>query len=141
MKRNERQLNWEQNERMRKGIGPQFKADYLTASKKCLESVGQYDLYDGTPPHSNQTTSLEAARAATITLRAAVYEAIALSSDGKTDLELEEELGMGGSTIRPRRRELFLLNKIKDSGRVRLTKSGRKAIVWILNRDAQGRLL
>lgn len=51
---------------------------------------------------------------------------------GATDEAMGEALGLAGNTLRPRRRELQQLKLIKDSGRYALTRSGRKATVWIL---------
>lgn len=51
---------------------------------------------------------------------------------GKTDLELEHDLELIGSTVRPRRRELELKGLIVDSGLRRLTPAGRRSIVWRL---------
>lgn len=53
--------------------------------------------------------------------------------DGATDEALGEALGLQGNTLRPRRRELEQAELIKDSGRYALTRSGRKAVLWILS--------
>ena len=90
----------------------------------------QLDLF---PPASNATTSLDAAeeiQASVETLRAAVLAYIRARPDGATDQEIEYALGMSGNTVRPRRGELQARGLIEDSGTTRLTKSGRKAIVW-----------
>ena len=85
-------------------------------------------------PHSNDTTSLEAA--ARITVHLQRLEVIVLEylmrrgEYGATDQEVEVGTGLGGNTVRPRRRSLLLKNLIADSGKVRLTDSGRRAIVW-----------
>jgi len=50
---------------------------------------------------------------------------------GATDEEITEALGLNPSTERPRRRELVLLGRVKDSGRRRRVHSKRKAVVWI----------
>ena len=50
---------------------------------------------------------------------------------GSTDDELEVSLGLRHQTVSARRRELGLLGKAKDSGVKRVTRSGRKATVWI----------
>jgi predicted transcriptional regulator len=66
-------------------------------------------------------------------LRAKVYGAIARAgAEGLTDLEIEEQTGLAGSTVRPRRVELVRLGLVRDSGRTRETKSGRKATIWIM---------
>ena len=51
-------------------------------------------------------------------------------STGGTDEELQRELGMDASTERPRRIELVEAGLVRDSGRVRKTRSGRNATVW-----------
>ena len=92
----------------------------------------QYDLYSGIPPHVQTDTSICAALEAPTNLRQKVFEHIKSAGEyGRTDLEMEDLLGMIGSTVRPRRRELFLIGKVKDSGLRRKTPSGRYAIVWI----------
>jgi hypothetical protein len=47
-----------------------------------------------------------------------------------TDEELHLALRMNPSTQRPRRIELVQAGKVRDSGRIRNTKSGRRAVVW-----------
>ncbi len=49
---------------------------------------------------------------------------------GATDGEIQEALGLKGSTERPRRKELQDGGFVQDSGLVRLTDSGRAAVVW-----------
>jgi hypothetical protein len=58
--------------------------------------------------------------------------------DGATDEEMQDALGMGGSTQRPRRRELELAETVRNSGRTRRTKSGRNAVVWIASQTQKG---
>jgi predicted transcriptional regulator len=50
---------------------------------------------------------------------------------GLTDAEIQQALGMGESTERPRRVELVERKLVLDSGRTRLTPSGRSAVVWV----------
>jgi hypothetical protein len=64
--------------------------------------------------------------------QARILELIAESPDGRTDDELERMTGWIGSTVRPRRRELFLAGKVRDSGRQRKTSTGRSATVWVV---------
>lgn len=52
---------------------------------------------------------------------------------GGTDEQIGDALNIPPNTFRPRRRELEKLGRIKDSGQTAKTKSGRDAIVWILN--------
>ena len=66
------------------------------------------------------------------TLRDQVYHAIrGQGSHGATDDEVQEMLHLGGNTERPRRRELQEQGFIYDSASTRLTRSGRKSIVWL----------
>lgn len=52
------------------------------------------------------------------------------SPRGLTDQELQDALGLDGSTERPRRQELERSGAIVDSGTTRRTRSGAMAIVW-----------
>lgn len=60
-----------------------------------------------------------------------VLEYLRQHTEGATDEQLGDALGMQGNTLRPRRRELEQAKLIQDSGRYALTKSLRKATVWI----------
>lgn len=67
------------------------------------------------------------------TLREKVYELIEHRSPfGVTDEDIQSMLGMGANTQRPRRRELVLARRVKDSGKRRMTNSGRQATVWVV---------
>ena len=97
-----------------------------------MSTAPQYDLYGGVPPHSNRSTSLEAAlsiKEDAKTLRAKVLRFIS-GAGGATCDEAEESLGMRHQTASARVRELAITGDIIDRGRRRLTRSGRKAIVW-----------
>jgi hypothetical protein len=88
------------------------------------------------PPFQKHSfTSLEAAReiaGSEETLRRRVYEHLRDCGDrGATDLEMQADLSMIGSTERPRRVRLVELCLIRDSGRTRLTPSGRQSVVWV----------
>ena len=50
---------------------------------------------------------------------------------GLTDVEIQIALCLDGSTERPRRIELLRAGLIQDSGKTRMTPSGRQAVVWI----------
>ncbi len=50
---------------------------------------------------------------------------------GATDQEIQDALGMSGSTERPRRRELEIMGRIVNSGATRKQANGRNATVWI----------
>lgn len=52
-------------------------------------------------------------------------------SSGLTDLELQELLCLNGDTERPRRVTLVDRGLVIDSGRRRLTPTGRQSVVWI----------
>jgi hypothetical protein len=72
------------------------------------------------------------------TQRAAVYAAIrAAGSQGRTDDELQAILNLDGSSERPRRWELWKLDRIQilkdaDGQAVRrLTRTNRRAVVWV----------
>ena len=96
----------------------------------------QYGLFDGIPPHQDGATSTQAAYGIVEhvnRLQEMVIDALKSRGDfGATDEELMEDTGLGGSTLRPRRRELQLRGILVDSGSVRKTRSGRRAIVWAL---------
>lgn len=92
--------------------------------------------YNPEPPcQAHSPTSREAAVAIeprSETLRRAVLEFIRSRGEtGATDEECQEGLAMNPSTQRPRRIELQQAGLVHDSGRTRLTKSGRKAVVWV----------
>lgn len=85
-------------------------------------------------PYSNDSTSLEAAERITVhldRLEVKVYDYLRRQgSVGATDQEIEKALGIGGNTVRPRRRALFMKGLVVESGKFRVTSSGRRAIVW-----------
>lgn len=86
------------------------------------------------PPHQRHSaTSRDAAQAIrpkSDTLRAAVMSYIASQGiEGATDEEIQNALGMQGSTQRPRRIELMNAGEIREIGK-RKTSSGRLASVW-----------
>ena len=76
------------------------------------------------------------------TLRALVLAAIQRAGeDGLTDEEGIAATGIGPSTYRPRRIDLATKVggfRVRDSGRTRLTKSGRKAVVWVCAATHEG---
>jgi hypothetical protein len=63
------------------------------------------------------------------TQRRRVFDEI-YRSHGATDHEMQKNLAMNSSTQRPRRVELVRMGLVRDSGRKRLTPSGRWAVVW-----------
>lgn len=66
------------------------------------------------------------------TMRAQVLDFIrARGDEGATDDEIEVALDMRHQTASARRNDLAGLKWVVDSGRTRLTRSGRKATVWV----------
>jgi len=91
-----------------------------------------YGLYDGTPPHEQADTSLEAAfriEPDVGRLQGQVLAVLSSYPDGLIDEQGIELTGMAANTWRPRRRELELLHRVHHDG-TRLTRSGRRAKVW-----------
>jgi len=56
---------------------------------------------------------------------------------GATDEQMQHRLHLNPSSQRPRRVELVEAKLVKDSGRRRNTKSGSKAIVWVLTKKGR----
>lgn len=91
---------------------------------------------DRAPPSSNDSTSKSAAeliKPVARQVRDLVLRFIE-SEGGATSEEIQDALGLSGDTVRPRVWELRgnggHPSVIRDSGRVRSTKAGRKAKVW-----------
>lgn len=84
-----------------------------------------------TDPH----TSHEAAAAVTahLTSGRAIVEAYARrkGADGFTDIEMHDELGDSGSSLRSRRNELTAMNRILDSGRTARYGNQMERVVWV----------
>lgn len=111
-----------------------------------MENDGaEEQLYGGMPPFEKSSdTSLAAASSVehiASTLRELVFDVIEASGiSGMTDDEIEVTTGMIGSTVRPRRRELYLLGRIckridsNGSSVKRDTRSGRSAQVHVVGR-------
>ncbi len=96
-------------------------------------------LFDFIPPkvrHDHPATSRESATkiaVSAISLRTKVHDFImAARYYGATDEEMQDVMVMNPSTQRPRRIELVEMSLVRDSERVRKTKSGRNAIVWVV---------
>ena len=90
--------------------------------------------YNNKPPFvAGSETSEEAAKSIKpSSLRSKVASMLRLRGlFGATDDELEASLGLRHQTVSARRRELVLLVKAKDSGVKRVTRSGRRATVWV----------
>ena len=91
--------------------------------------------YPNEPGFVNRDTS-EAAAASIVMklgeLQTEVFTFIrAAGFVGATDEEIQRILDMRPNTARPRRRELEMKGLVFDSGRRRITSSGRDAIVWV----------
>jgi len=99
--------------------------------------MNQLEMFNGTPPTGANNTAVTS-RAAGVammphvgTLRRKILGLlVAKGKLGGTDGEIQEELGLKGSTERPRRKELEKGGFVEDSGQVRQTASGRAAVVW-----------
>ena len=81
----------------------------------------------------SETSSAAAARiegSPRLMARASVLEAIRGNPEGLTDERGIEITGLDPSTYRPRRVELVQSGGVYDSGKTRMTKSGREAVVW-----------
>lgn len=90
-------------------------------------------------PHSGGETSRDAAadiRRSLPRLEAAVLATLE-GSDGMTAQEIERATGLAGNTVRPRLVALREIGRVEDSGRRRVTASGRKAVVWRVKRSEQ----
>lgn len=86
------------------------------------------------PSISHSETSKEAAKKiqkAIGPLHEKVLAYLEANPNGATDEQMVNAIPMAANTLRPRRRELELMGKIKDSGRTGLTLSGRSAVVWV----------
>ena len=82
--------------------------------------------------HETRRSAHEAIKPCAKTMRAQVLAAIvAAGVDGLTDDEIQQQLGLQGSSERPRRIELQQAEMITQSGEVRPTASGRKAVCWV----------
>lgn len=90
--------------------------------------------YRGEPPsQAHSPTSVAAAeriKKAIGPLHKEILAHLRNCIDGATDEEMQTQLGMAANTQRPRRCELAAMGKIVDSGKTRLTKSRRQAVIW-----------
>ncbi len=118
----------------------------MSACPWCGNTVGHEPLciggqtvsapYGGSPPFERGSeTSLAAARSmeeSAPTLRDRVEEYVKrCGTSGATDDEIEEALGLRHQTASARRRELELLGRIVKGPAFRLTRSGRRAGVYL----------
>ena len=87
-------------------------------------------------PHNGTPTSRIAAQQAK-TFAASQQEQVfafieQAGEHGATDQEIEHGLGIAGNSVRPRRRKLVELGRVKASGNLRMTHSNSPAVVWIV---------
>ena len=80
---------------------------------------------------TSQRAAEELEGRASKTLRARVYRFLLSCHNGATDEEVQYALDMNPSSQRPRRVELVEAGLVRDAGRTRLTRAGRKAVVWV----------
>ncbi len=93
------------------------------------------------PPHNSTPTNIAAAKAVRATVaqqRGEVYGYFKNAADGLTDEEGYEASGINPNAWRPRRGELVRDGMVVDSGRTRATKSGCKAVVWVVKENGNG---
>lgn len=87
-------------------------------------------------PHNGTPTSRIAADLAktfAATQQETVFQFIEQAGEhGATDQEIEHGLGIAGNSVRPRRRKLVELGRVKESGSLRMTSSNSPAVVWIV---------
>lgn len=98
-----------------------------------MDQMAMFEIPETLPFQVKSETSREAAeemRGSAKTDRERVLVVIQGASHGRTDEEIQRMLRMNPSTQRPRRIELVKAGQVRDSGRTRKTKSGRKATVW-----------
>lgn len=92
------------------------------------------------PYQRHSATSLEAARdiaGKAGTLRRLVYEYLCRRGEhGATDEQIQRDLGLDGSTERPRRVRLVELGLVEAAPHTRATRSGRQATVWVAKEAA-----
>lgn len=94
------------------------------------------NLFDTKPPYqAHSTTSFKAAALIEPTAASLRGQVLAFmrqaGTQGATDEEIQVAMEMNPSTQRPRRIELLGMGLIANSGETRLTRSGRRAVVWI----------
>ena len=86
------------------------------------------------PAQQHSQTSIAAARSIADRVNRLQAEILAFlreRPDGATDDDMQAELGMQGSTQRPRRIELVAKGLVQAAPERRKTKSGRLATVWV----------
>lgn len=89
--------------------------------------------YPYTPASGRTDTSAAAAEAiapSTGRLQRTALLAIRAADDGLTTQELADRTGLDFASIQPRTSELRRLGLIRDSGRRRQNRNGKRVIVW-----------
>ncbi len=103
----------------------------------------QKDLFETAPYQAHSDTSKAAADEIADklpALRGNVYRVIHMAGkEGVTDLDIEGELGIAGSTVRPRRIELLEMGLVVAAKEKKRTPSGRWAYAWISAANARKR--
>jgi predicted XRE-type DNA-binding protein len=95
--------------------------------------IDQTDIYPQSPGWKRRDTSEQAAediKPSAETLRNQVYQLLKLRTMSAD--ECAELMEVDKLSIRPRFSELAKMNKIEDTGKRTLNRSGKKAIVWRL---------
>lgn len=121
--------------RFRSSLSPQYcQCFHALDDHANVNLVDHPAFHDNVPAGKSDTSraAFESIKPTRETKRQRVYNYIGAQGDvGATNQEIETALGMLQSTVQPRCNELWRGNSIRDSGRRRLTASGRKAKVWI----------
>jgi hypothetical protein len=106
----------------------------LFAVAERIEREGRVVMPPPAPFVHLSETSRQAAvriRSRADSLRDRVYAFIVKQGEyGATDAEIEAGTEMSGNTVRPRRGELEVQGRIRNTGKTRATKSGRQAVIW-----------
>jgi hypothetical protein len=102
---------------------------------KVMKMLPQESLFGA--PHSNPTTSKDAAQAIKPSLprlERRVWDCVVkmqgIGHGGATAAEVQHELALGAPTVTARIRALVVRGLLEASGATRETPSGRRAIVW-----------
>lgn len=121
-------------------------AEARTASSEWREAAGLSDPDENDVQLRGGARPTEKAAASAVfpktgTQRRAVLDLIAgVVPDGRTDQEIERELGIRPSSASTRRAELERGGWVKDGQTRRLTAAGNEAIVWMLTDEAKAAL-
>ncbi len=90
------------------------------------------------PAARSRPTSVAAAQRIRTPAKTFIGRVLDALRDGpKTDDELCEYTGLRDNSVRPRRIDLVRRGLVENSGAVRLTRSGREAIVWRLRQPRE----